>query len=85
MTRFFFNLATRGNTIFDTKGREFVDLAGAHRHAMQLVYKMALLEGADWEGWYFRITDQENRSLLCVLLPQIPSSPGIAPASVNQR
>jgi len=43
MTRFFFNLATRGNTIFDPKGREFADLAGAHRHAMQLVYKMALL------------------------------------------
>jgi uncharacterized protein DUF6894 len=85
MTRFFFNLATRGTTISDTKGREFADLAGAHRHAMQLVYKMALLEGADWEDWYLRITDTENRSLLCVLLTQMSSSPAVATVSVNQR
>jgi hypothetical protein len=83
MTRFFFNLATKGTTISDTKGREFADLAAAHRHAMQLVYKMVLLDGTDWEGWYLKITDPENRSLLCVLFPQ--TSRPFGPISVNQR
>jgi hypothetical protein len=84
MTRFFFNLATQGTTISDSKGREFADLAAAHRHAMQLVYKMVLLDGTDWEGWYIRITDPENRSLLVVLFPQTSHSPRPAPASISQ-
>jgi hypothetical protein len=70
MARFFFNLVTKGTVISDLKGREFADLAAAHRHAMQLVYKMALLDGADWEGWYIKVTDAENQALLFVLLPQ---------------
>jgi hypothetical protein len=76
MTRFFFNLATKGTTILDSKGRELADLAAAHRHAMQLVHKMVLLDGTDWEGWYFKITDLEQRSLLSVLFPQTSRSPG---------
>jgi hypothetical protein len=83
MTRFFFNLATRGTAISDTKGREFADLAAAHRHAMQLVYKMSLLEGTDWEGWYFKITDAKDQALLFVLLPQ--RSHSREPISVGQR
>ena len=34
MKRYFFNLASKDTNIPDTKGREFSDLAGAHRHAM---------------------------------------------------
>jgi hypothetical protein len=83
MTRFFFNLATKGSTISDSKGREFADLAAAHRHAMQLVHKMVLLDGTDWEGWYIKITDLENQSLLSVLFPQTSRSPG--QISVSQR
>jgi uncharacterized protein DUF6894 len=83
MTRFFFNLATKGTTISDTKGREFADLAAAHRHAMQLVYKMVLLEGTDWEDWYIKITDPENGSLLCILFPH--TSRSLGPISVSQR
>ena len=83
MTRFFFNLATKGTTISDTKGRDFTDLAAAHRHAMQLVYKMVLLDGTNWEGWYLKITDRENRSSLCVLFPQ--TSHSLGPISVGQR
>jgi hypothetical protein len=81
MIRFFFNV--EGTTISDTKGREFADLAAAHRHAMQLIHKMVLLDGAGWEGWYIKITDLENRSLLSVLFPQTSRSP--APISVSQR
>jgi len=83
MTRYFFNLATKGTTISDSKGREFVDLAAAHRHAMQLVHKMVLLDGTEWQGWYIKITDLENQSLLSVLFPQTSRSPG--PISVSVR
>jgi hypothetical protein len=83
MIRFFFNVASKGTTISDTKDREFADLAAAHRHAMQLIHKMVLLDGAGWEGWYIKITDLENRSLLSVLFPQTSRSP--APISVSQR
>jgi hypothetical protein len=83
MTRFYFNLASKGTTISDTKGRELADLAAAHRHAMQLVHKMLLLDGTDWEGWYIKITDLEHRSLLSVLFPQTSRSP--EPISVSQR
>ena len=74
MTRYFFNLATKGTTISDPKGREFADLAAAHLHAMHLVHKMGLLDGMDWQGWYIKVTDPENRCLLNVLCPQTSNS-----------
>jgi Domain of unknown function (DUF6894) len=70
MTRFFFHLAAKDKTICDTKGREFVDLAGAHRHAVLLIHKMTLLDEVDWQGWSIKLTDANNRSVLSVLFPQ---------------
>lgn len=56
--------------ISDTNGREFGDLAAAHRHAIMLIHKMVLLDDLDWKGWAIKITDTSGRSLLSVLFPQ---------------
>lgn len=71
MTHFFFNLASKDETICDTKGREFHDLAAAHRHAMLLIQKMVQLDDMDWQGWSINVTDASNRSVLSVLFPQM--------------
>jgi hypothetical protein len=47
MNRFFFHLASKDNTIWDEKGRDFTDLAAAHRHAMLLIHKMVSLDDVD--------------------------------------
>jgi hypothetical protein len=70
MTRFFFSLASKEQTIWDTKGKDFDDLAAAHRHAMLLIHKMTLLDDVDWQGWSINVTDANSRSLLSVLFPQ---------------
>ena len=72
MNRFFFHIASKDDSILDTKGREFSDLATAHRHAMLLIHKMVLLDDMDWQGWSINVTDASNRSVLSVLFPQIP-------------
>ena len=72
MNRFFFHLASKDNNILDTNGREFSDLATAHRHAMLLINKMVLLGNVDWHGWSINVTDANNQSLLSVLFPSEP-------------
>jgi hypothetical protein len=72
MNRFFFHIASKDDSVFDTKGGEFSDLAAAHRHAMLLIHKMVLLDDMDWQGWSINVTDANNRSVLSVLFPQIP-------------
>jgi hypothetical protein len=67
MSRFFFHLASKKNNILDTNGREFSDLATAHRHAVQLINKMILLGDVDWQGWSINVTDANGRSVLSVL------------------
>jgi len=71
MNRFFFHIASKDDSILDTKGREFSDLATAHRHAMLLIHKILLLDDLDWQGWSINVTDASNRSVLSVLFPQI--------------
>jgi len=39
-------------------------------YAMQVVYKIVSLDGADWRGWSIRVTDGTGRSILSVLFPQ---------------
>ena len=75
MQRFFFNFSSKDDTIPDTKGREFSDLAAAHRHAMLLIHKMVSLDDMDWQGWSINVTDTSNRSMLSVLFPQMPYYP----------
>jgi hypothetical protein len=70
MPHFFFNLACKEDRIADTDGREFGDLATAHRHAMLLIHKMIMLDDVDWQGWSVNVTDASNRSVLSVLFPQ---------------
>jgi hypothetical protein len=70
MNRFYFHLASRENTICDDKGRDFGDLAAAHRHAMLLIHKMVALDDVDWRGWCINVTDATQRSVLTVLFPQ---------------
>jgi hypothetical protein len=74
MNRFFFSLASKEDTICDTKGREFTDLASAHRHAMLLIHKMVMLDELDWRGWSIDVTDASHRSVLTVLFPQTYSA-----------
>ena len=70
MNCFYFHLASRENTICDDKGRDFGDLAAAHRHAMLLIHKMVALDDVDWRGWCINVTDATQRSVLTVLFPQ---------------
>jgi hypothetical protein len=70
MARFFFNFRSRTETIHDTKGAEFTDLASAHRHAMMLIYRMVLLDELDWKGWSVDVTNANHRSVLAVLFPE---------------
>ena len=72
MNRFFFHVASKNDCIFDTNGREFGDLATAHRHAIGLIQKMIVLDDddTDWRGWSINVTDASNRSVLSVLFPQ---------------
>ena len=70
MDRFFFNLVGKETKICDPKGKEFSDLARAHRHAMLLIHKIAVLDDeSDWQGWSIEVTDASNRSVLSVLFP----------------
>jgi hypothetical protein len=70
MARFFFTLASKEETIRDTKGRELTDLASAHRHAMLLIHNMTTLDHVDWRGWSINVTDANQQSVLTVLVPQ---------------
>lgn len=70
MNRFFFHLSSKDNNIFDTNGREFSDLATAHRHAIMLINKMVNLGDVDWQGWSINVTDETHRSVLSVLFPR---------------
>ena len=70
MKRFFFHLASKEDTVCDNKGREFCDLASAHRHAMLLIHKIVMLDKVDWRGWSVNVTDASHRSVLTVLFPQ---------------
>ena len=74
MSRFFFHLVSKENNILDTNGREFSDLATAHRHAMLLINKMVFLGDVDWQGWSINVTNASHRSVLSVLFPQAPYS-----------
>jgi hypothetical protein len=67
MNRFYFHLASKDNTIFDDKGRDFSDLAAAHMHAMLMIHKMVALDDVDWRGWSIKVTDASQRSVLSVL------------------
>jgi hypothetical protein len=72
MNRFFFNLVGKDTKICDPNGKEFSDLAYAHRHAMLLIHKIAVLdEESDWQGWSIEVTDANNRSVLSVLFPHM--------------
>ena len=72
MNRFFFNLVSKDNKVCDPNGKEFSDLAYAHRHAMLLIHKIAVLDDeSDWRGWSIEVTDASNRSVLSVLFPHM--------------
>ena len=71
MNRLFFHFWSRRRLIRDTEGRELSDLAAAHRHAMLLIHKAAvLLDELDWHGWSVRVTDEAGHTVLNVLFPQ---------------
>jgi Domain of unknown function (DUF6894) len=70
MDRFFFHISSMDELIPDANGREFGDLAAAHRHAMLLIHKMVMLDDLDWRGWSIKVTDAGGRSMLSVLFPQ---------------
>ena len=71
MNRFFFHLVGKNTKICDPNGKEFGDLSYAHRHAMLLIHKMAMLDDeSDWQGWSIEVTDASNRFVLSVLFPQ---------------
>lgn len=73
MNRLFFHFWSKRRLIRDTEGRELSDLAAAHRHAMLLIHKAAmLLDGLDWRGWSVKVTDDAGRPVLNVLFPQAP-------------
>jgi Domain of unknown function (DUF6894) len=71
MKRFFFHFQSKDDSICDVKGCEFSDLYSAHRHAMLLIQKIVLFDDIDWRGWSIKVTDENNRSLLSVLFPQM--------------
>ena len=50
MNRFFFHFSCKDAFIPDTHGRECADLLAARHYAMQVVYKIVSLDGADWRG-----------------------------------
>ena len=73
MNRFFFHFWSRRRLIRDTEGRELPDLAAAHRHAMLLIKKAAvLLDDLEWRGWSIKVTDAADRTVLNVLFPEAP-------------
>jgi hypothetical protein len=82
MSRFFFHLASKENNILDTNGREFSDLATAHRHAVLLINKMILLGDVEWQGWSINVTDANGRSVLSVLFP-VTSPPIFIPRGLE--
>src|SRR5262245_54518037 len=71
MNQYYFHFTSKSDCVYDTKGRQFADLATAHHHAMLLIHKMVLLDDMDWRGWSVNVTDASNRSLLSVLFPQM--------------
>jgi hypothetical protein len=71
MCRFFFHFSFKDELIRDGNGREFSDLAAAHRHAMLLIQKAVSLDDMDWGGWTIRVTDANDRSALTVLFPKV--------------
>jgi hypothetical protein len=70
MSRFFFHLASKDNTIHDEKGLDLNDLVAAHHHAMMMIHKMTSIDDIDWRGWSIKVTDANQRPVLSVLFPQ---------------
>jgi hypothetical protein len=71
MARHYFHIANGTEVFRDTDGRDCVDLAAAHRYAMQLIYKSMVYDPdqRDWHGWRVDVTDAEGYPVMSVLYP----------------
>ena len=64
MTRFFFDLTTRGRSLYDYKGDEFLNCEGARQHAEAIALDLMHRLNGEWAGWSVEVRNATNQKLL---------------------
>ena len=64
MTRFFFDLTTRGQSLYDYKGDEFLSCEGARQHAEAIALDLMHRLNGEWAGWSVEVRNATNQKLL---------------------
>jgi Domain of unknown function (DUF6894) len=71
MPRYYFNIASKGETFPDSEGVDLTDDVAAHEHALRLITKIMLYdpEEWDWRGWRVDVVDGRQSLVVTVLYP----------------
>jgi len=76
MPRYYFHIASPGNSVRDTNGVELAGLDAAHWYAMHLIYRLRAHSRDAVEDWVIEIGD-ESGAVPLVALPS--SAPKLRP------
>jgi hypothetical protein len=69
MTRFFFDYATQGQSLYDYRGDEFRNLDAAMEHAAVIAENLKFSLNSHWTGWWVEVRNEEGAKLSSVPVP----------------
>jgi hypothetical protein len=69
MIRFFFDYATKGQSLHDYGGDEFRDIDAAVEHAAVMAENLQFTLNGQWAGWWIEVRNAEGLKLSTVPIP----------------
>ena len=69
MTRFFFDYATQGQSLYDYRGEEFRNIDAAVEHAAVIAENLKFTLSGQWMGWWIEVRNAEGAKLSTVPVP----------------
>jgi len=69
MTRFFFDYATQGQSLYDYRGDEFRNIDAAVEHAAAIAENLKFTLSGQWTGWWIEVRNAEGAKLSTVPVP----------------
>jgi hypothetical protein len=69
MTRYFFDITTRGRSLYDYQGDEFRSHQGACQYAQAIALDLKLSLNNEWAGWIVEVRDAVGHKLLSIPVP----------------
>jgi len=64
MTRYFFDFTTRGQSLYDYKGDEFLNSKDACEYAEAIALDLKHRLNGEWAGWSVEVRNATNQRLL---------------------